>query len=313
MIGPRVPRSWLEHLDDEDVVATDEIASWVSQDLLKTCTYVETVSESDYCQIRTTVIVTGDVNAMYKLDRAHRRQWLAARALNERFLLIRGPPSSAQRRLKTNILTILSSSAFCNFQTYILIHRPSKCSEPMLCMIFPDAYECGQVRQKTLGEDGSTVVRAQSGFPLERWVSLMLVTVLISAVGVNRTLLRRLLGGWAFALAFRRAVFASRDVSYTAAIALPPSRGCRLNGALLDELVLVTGLAPFWKQTCEWNPAKHSALQMPHQMVLALHGRKGSPCTIWPRRKGSMFTLIGKAKHHRATCTIYVQPLRRLL
>ena len=40
------------------------------------------------------------------------------------------------------------------------------------------------------------------GFPLERQVSLMLVTMLVSAVGVNRTLLRRLLGGWALALAF---------------------------------------------------------------------------------------------------------------
>ena len=44
------------------------------------------------------------------------------------------------------------------------------------------------------------------GFPLERLVSRMLVTMLISAVGVNRTLLRRLLGGWAFALALRREV-----------------------------------------------------------------------------------------------------------
>ena len=39
--------------------------------------------------------------------------------------------------------------------------------------------------------------------------------MLISAVRVNRTLLRRLLGGWAFALAFRREVFAGLDVSHT--------------------------------------------------------------------------------------------------
>ena len=53
-------------------------------------------------------------------------------------------------------------------------------------------------------------------FPLERLVSLVLVTMLISAVGVHRTLLRPLLGGWAFAFAFRREVFASLDVSCTA-------------------------------------------------------------------------------------------------
>ena len=72
-------------------------------------------------------------------------------------------------------------------------------------------------------------------------VSFMLVTMLISAVGVNRTLLRRLLGGWAFAL--RREVFASLDVCYTAATSLPPRRRRRLIGVLLDELLLVAALA----------------------------------------------------------------------
>ena len=39
-----------------------------------------------------TAIVTGDVNAVYTLECAHRRQVLAARALNKRPLLIRGLP-----------------------------------------------------------------------------------------------------------------------------------------------------------------------------------------------------------------------------
>ena len=49
VIGPRIPRSWLEHLDDEtwDVVDIDDIDSWVSHDLLTTSTSVEPVSESD--------------------------------------------------------------------------------------------------------------------------------------------------------------------------------------------------------------------------------------------------------------------------
>ena len=77
------------------------------------------------------------------------------------------------------------------------LRRPSKCSVPVLCMI---SFWGGRL-------DG---VSGKLGFPLERWVSLMLVMMLISAVGVNRTLLRRLLGG-RFALAFRREVFASLD------------------------------------------------------------------------------------------------------
>ena len=52
-----------------------------SQDLLKTCASFEPVSEPDYCQIGMTAIVMGDViNAVYALERAHRRQMLAARA-----------------------------------------------------------------------------------------------------------------------------------------------------------------------------------------------------------------------------------------
>ena len=56
VIGPRIPRSWLERLDGAsmDVVEPDEIESWVSQDLLKTCASVEPVSELDYCQIGST-------------------------------------------------------------------------------------------------------------------------------------------------------------------------------------------------------------------------------------------------------------------
>ena len=85
---------------------------------------------------------------------------------------------------------------------------------------------------------------------------LLLVERQGKAVGVNRTLLQRLLGGWAFALAFRREVFASLGVSHTAATTLPASRRCRVNGALLDELVLVTGLAPLLQTNLQTEPCE---------------------------------------------------------
>ena len=134
---------------------------------------------------------------------------------------------------------------FCNFQTCLSLRRPSMCSEPMLWMV---SFRCPGMRasqavhsRENFWDDGWMAFRA--GSPLERRVSLTPVTMLISAVGVNRTLLQRLLGGWAFAIAFRRKVFATHDVSCTAATTLPPSRRCRVNGALLDDLLLVTGLA----------------------------------------------------------------------
>ena len=81
------------------------------------------------------------------------------------------------------------------------------------------------------------------GFPLERRVSLMFITMLVASTGVSRTLLQRLLGGWASALAFRREAFACLGVACSVAATLPPSRRCRVNGALLDEFLLVTKLA----------------------------------------------------------------------
>ena len=96
-----------------------------SQDLLKTCTSVEPSSELDYCQIGMTAIVVGDVNTVYTLECAHRRQLLAALTLHERSLLIRGLPFLHTKTIgDVYISTIFSSSAFCNFQTCILIHRP---------------------------------------------------------------------------------------------------------------------------------------------------------------------------------------------
>ena len=82
----------------------------------------------------------------------------------------------------------------------------------------------------------------------------MLITILIAAAGAHRTLLQRLLGGWASALAFRREAYGCLDVSYTAAATLAPSRRCQAERTQLDELLLVTGLAPLLQMTFRTEP-----------------------------------------------------------
>ena len=72
-------------------------------------------------------------HSVYTLESAHLRQFLAARTLNERSLLIKGLSSRAQKRLKTRTLMTLSFSGCCNFQTCMSLSRPSKCSVLMLC------------------------------------------------------------------------------------------------------------------------------------------------------------------------------------
>ena len=175
-----------------------------------------------------------------------------------------------------------------------------------------------QVKQYSLEKFWGGRLDGVSGtlvFSVERGFSFMLVTMLLSVAGVNRTLLRRLLGGWAFALAFRRGVFASLDVSYTAATTLPPSRRCRLIEALFDELQLVTGLAQFvGDKTCEQDPAKSSTLRTLRRAWAAawrLYARED-----WlafyelAAEKGDHVRLDWKG---RAACTMHVQPLHHLL
>ena len=86
------------------------------------------------------------------------------------------------------------------------MRRPSKCSVPtLLCDVLQMLTNAGKSGSTLAGEcwrgrlDG---VAGTLGFPLARRASLMLISMLV-AVGVNRTLLQRLLGGKAFALAFR--------------------------------------------------------------------------------------------------------------
>ena len=205
MICLRISRSWLEHLEDEtwDVVDPDDIESWVSQDLLKTRASFEPVSELDYCQSGMTAIVMGDVNAVHTLQCAHRRHLLAARALNERSLLIRGSPFPRTKTIGDVYIddfVILCVFAIFRRTCRFIAHRSAAC-------------RC-KISRESSGEVTSTALQSETGFPLERRVSLM----------------QRLLGGWAFAFAFRREAFACLDVANTAVATLAPSRRCRVDG-----------------------------------------------------------------------------------
>ena len=107
--------------------------------------------------------------------------------------------------LETYALMTLSFSVLSNCLTCFVAHRSAACR----CFIrfSPNAYECGQVRQYALGR----ALERTPGWhlrdtrtPFDSRNHLVLLTMLISEVGVNRTLLRRLLKGRAFALALLR-------------------------------------------------------------------------------------------------------------
>ena len=280
VMSHRISRIWLERLDGEKLgVVHTEIDSWVSQDLLATRASV------DYCKIGMTAIVIGDVNAVYTLGWCHRRHLLAARALNERSLLVRGP---SFWRTKTIGDVCVDDFVILSILQVSDVHVGSSPIEAQRADALYDFFQMPTNASKS----GSTFsgefwrgrlndVSGMLGFHLERRVSLMLITVLVAAVGVNRTLLRRLLEGWAFA---------RLDVSYTATATLPPSRRCRVNGALLNELLFVAWLVFLLETYLRAELARSSTLQTPHQMVLAgaprpSRRRIGSPSTSWPKKR----------------------------
>ena len=162
---------------------------------------VEPVSGLDYCQIGMTAIVMRDVNAVYTLECAHRRQLLAARALHERSLLISGLPFPRTKTIgdvhiddQACILSVLQFSSVHPVSSPIEVQRADALYD--FLQIPTNAGKSGSTHSGELWGGRLDGVAGTLGFPLERRVSLMLVTMLMAAMGVNRTPTRRLLGGW---------------------------------------------------------------------------------------------------------------------
>ena len=98
-----------------------------------------------------TAIVMGDVSAIDTLECAHRRQLLAARALNERSLLIRGltfPCTKTSGDVYIDDLVILS---VLQLSVVHVGSSPIEMQRADAFFDFSDAYKCGQVRQHALG------------------------------------------------------------------------------------------------------------------------------------------------------------------
>ena len=71
---------------------------------------------------------------------------------------------------------------------------------------------------------------------------------------------------------------------------LLPRRRCRVNGALVDELVLVTGVAPLLGTNLRAEPCAklHATDASPRRLRCAHHTRSMAHlCTCWPRKKES--------------------------
>ena len=194
------------------------------------------------------VIFMKDKSAVYTLECTHRRQLLPVRALNERSLLIRGLPFLRAKTIGhvyNDDIVILDVLYFSD------VHVDSLPNDQQRVDTLRDFLQMSTNTDKSDStltgvfwwghlNDLSDTRR----LPLTRRVSLMFISIQAAVVTVHRTLLKHLLRDWLFGLVFRRKVFVSLDMSYTTCLILTSSSGCRENAVPLDELVLVTGLAP---------------------------------------------------------------------
>ena len=128
---------------------------------------VETVSGLDYCQIGMTAIVMRDVNAVYTLECAHRRQLLAARALHERSLLISGLPFPRTKTIgdvhindQACILSVLQFSSVHPVSSLIEVQRADALYD--FLQIPTNAGKSGSTHSGELWGEDSTALRAHS-------------------------------------------------------------------------------------------------------------------------------------------------------
>ena len=172
-----------------------------------------------------TAIIMGDVNTVYTLECAHRRQLLAARA---RLTISPLPCTKTIGGVYIDDFVILSVLLFSD------VHVASSPIEVQRADAMHDFLQMPTNASKS-GIRGRVLERS----PRRRCRHFRIPSRTASLAHAhhdschfsrNKTLLQRLLGGWAFALAFRREAFACLDVACTAAATFPSSRRCRLDG-----------------------------------------------------------------------------------
>ena len=258
VIGPRIPVSWLHHLDDPswDDVNSDDLETWWEPDLRQSTHADE--PHDDFRQIAIVGVMMGDTNAVAVLEMAHRRQLINAGVLRSGSLLLpeRPLPDGPEfGDVYIDDLVLFSILHFSRLDELAQCPRASRAQGMYKQLAMPTAQskEAANFRAEFWGGalDG---IAGTLGFLMGRRTSLMYVTLLGAVLGLNRTTLQQLLGAWNFALSFRREALCCLDVAFVAARSLPTRKPIRASGALLNDLLLVCGLAPLLQADLRASP-----------------------------------------------------------
>ena len=241
--------SWFRNLEDAslDLLLIEGFESWVSSDLVQR-PIQETVDPRRYCQMAVAAVIMGDLNAVYAVEAAHRRQLPSV----PRTMLI--PGCAFPRSATIGDVYIDDHISRLHLKDDFIPAQLADTLYESLGMVV-SAKKCGSAFELEVWGGQLDENRGKLGFGMGRRVSLMLATG--AARGLSGHDFRRFLGLWVYALSFRREALSVLDVASVAAECFAPRRRCAVEGAVLDELLVTTFLAPLLDAHLRAQPHLH--------------------------------------------------------
>ena len=211
-----------------------------------------------YRQVAIVGVMMGDTNVVSVLAMAHECQHINAGVLRTDSLLLPERPLPQGNEfgdVYIDDLVLFSILLFSRMNEPDYCPRAARARNTYAQLSMPTAEskETAAFRAEFWGGnlDG---MKETLGIPMCSRTSLMYVTLTGAVLGVTRTSLQQLLGAWNFALSFRREALCCLDVAFLAVGTLPTRRPIPPTGALLDDLLLVCGIAPLLQADLRASP-----------------------------------------------------------
>ena len=212
----------------------------------------------DYRQLAITGIMMGDTNTVTVLELAHKRQLINANVLTAESLLLpeRPPPEGPESGdVHVDDLVLFSILHMSRLHELRDCPRAKRAEQMYRQLALPTGSGKSETGFKAEFWGGALDgIFGSLGFPMQRRTTLMYVTILGALLGVTRGSLQQVLGAWIFALSFRREAHCCSDVAFMCARKLPTRNPVPACGALLDDLLLVTGIAPLLQTNLRAQP-----------------------------------------------------------
>ena len=87
VIGPRIPKQWLDNIDDASLESAVPSGDWYTRDLFDRTGGADVVDDSYDCQLGAVAVLMGDNSAVTVIQEAHTRILLRAGVLQEHELI----------------------------------------------------------------------------------------------------------------------------------------------------------------------------------------------------------------------------------